>query len=106
MVYIVIQPVGVEQLGGRAPADQGGLLGVVVGEVVVGDVDVDALVHIPEILVGQGLWVVLRVAGDEETAVVRTLDGEYARLLRDGQQFKLRDLLDVLQPVFGVAGVI
>lgn len=45
------------------------------------------------------------MAGDEETAVVRTLDGEYARLLRDGQQFKLRDLLDVLQPVFGVAGV-
>ena len=52
LVNEVVQPVGVEQLGGRAPADQGRLFGVVIWEVVVGDIDIDSPVYITEVFVG------------------------------------------------------
>ena len=105
LIDVVIEPVGIEELGGGAPAHQRGLGGIVVGEVVVGDVDVDALVHIPEVLVGQGVGVVLGVAGDEEAAVVLALHGKDPRLLGDGQQLQLGDRQHVLQLVLGVPGV-
>ena len=40
LVDVVVEPVGIDELTGGAPADDGGLVGVVVGEVVAGGLDV------------------------------------------------------------------
>ena len=66
LVDVVVQPVGVDELAGRAPANDGLLGGVVVGEVVLGDLDLQSLVHIPLVLQGQGVAVVFQVAQEEE----------------------------------------
>ena len=105
LIDVVIQPVGVKQLAGGAPVDDGGLGGVVVGEIVLRRTDGQTLVHIPEILPGQGVRVILRVPGDEKPAVVLALHGEYPGLLRHGQQLQLRNFTDILLPVLGVPGV-
>ena len=70
MVDIVVEPVGVDQLAGGAPPDNGGLVGVVVGEVVPGHLDVQPPVHVPPVFLGQGVSVVFQVAQEEELAAV------------------------------------
>ena len=69
LIDVVIQPVGVKQLSGGAPADNRGLSGVAAGKIVLGYVDGQALLHIPEVLPGEGVRVILRVPGDEEPPV-------------------------------------
>ena len=61
----IVEPVGVKQ-GGDAASDHGRReRGVVVRKVVARDLNVDALVDVAEILVGEGLAVILGVTGDE-----------------------------------------
>jgi hypothetical protein len=48
-----------------APGDERGARGIVVGEIVLRHMGVDALVHVAEVLVFQGVGVVLGVARDE-----------------------------------------
>ena len=55
LIYIVIQPVRVEQLSGRAPAYNGRTTGIIVGEVVGGNINIQALLYIPSIFLGQGI---------------------------------------------------
>ena len=66
LVDDIVEPVGKKQIGVAAPDKAGRLIGVVVWEIVVRDLDVKPLVHIPLILVCKGVAVVLRVSGDKK----------------------------------------
>ena len=70
LVDIIIEPVGIEELGGGTPADDRGAGGVVLSEVVFRYGDIQPLVDIPEIFIGQGVRVILRVSGDKEAPIV------------------------------------
>lgn len=105
MVDIVVEPVGVDQLAGGAPPDNGGLVGVVVGEVVPGHLDVQPTVHVPPVFLGQGVSVVFQVAQEKELAAVLGFYSEHPGLLRHGQDFQTGDLADVLLQHFRVPGV-
>ena len=105
LVDVVVEPVGVQQLPGAAPVDDGGQAGVAAGEVVGGQVGVKPPLHVPEILLGQGVVVVLRVGEDEKAAVVRALHPEHPRLVGQGQDFQLRLFQQLFHGDFGVAGV-
>ena len=102
LIHVIVQPVGIEQLGSGAPAYQGRLCGLVVGEVVVRNIDVDALVYIPEVLIGQGVGIVFGVSGNKEAAVILALYCKDASLLRDSQQLQFRDSQNILQLVLDV----
>ena len=54
LVDVVVQPVGVEQMGGAAPGGNGRLGTVVAREIVGGELDGKPLIHIPKIFLGQG----------------------------------------------------
>ena len=105
LVDVVVEPVGIDELTGGAPADDGGLVGVVVGEVVAGGLDVQAALHVPPVFPGQGVPVIFQVAQEEELAAVLRLYGEDAHFLRHGQDFQAGDLADVFLQHFCVAGV-
>ena len=71
----------------------------------VGHFGIQALVHVPEILLGQGVPVVLRVPGDKNLPPALIGDDVQPRQVRHRQGNQIRVLLDVLQPHLGVAGV-
>ena len=105
LVDVVIQPVGVQQLARAAPVDDGGQAGVVAGEVVGGQVRVQPPLHVPEILLGQGVVIVLRVREHKESPVVRALHPEHPRLVGQSQDLQLRLFQQLLHGHLGVAGV-
>src|SRR5699024_159377 len=63
LVDDIVEPVGVEQVGMAAPAHHGRLGIVVIGEVVLGHVDGQSRVLVPQVLQLEGLGVILGVAG-------------------------------------------
>lgn len=65
-----VEPVAVEQVGVRAPGEERLLLGVVLGKVVLGHADGQALVEVAPELVGQGVAAVLKVARDVDLVEV------------------------------------
>ena len=105
LVDIVVQPVGIEELAGGAPANHRVGHGVVAGEVVGGNGDVQPLVPVAPILLGQGVGVVLGMAQDKELAAVLGLDGENTGLPGSGQKLQAPGGQDVLGVNLGVAGV-
>ncbi len=103
LIDVVIQPVRVEQLRGRAPIRERLLRRIVVREVMLGNFGVDALLHIAEVLFGERLRIVFRVAEHEEVAAVGALGDEYARFIRHSDNLKTRMRFDVFHMDFGVA---
>ena len=53
LIHAVVQPVAVEQMGTGTPCNRGLLRGVIVGEVVSGDLGIDTGVYITVVLFGQ-----------------------------------------------------
>ena len=70
-----------------------------------GHVNVQTSVHVPLVLQGQGVPVILQVTQQEELAAVLGLHREDSGLLGDGQHLQIRDLADVLLQDLGIAGV-
>ena len=105
LVDVVIEPVGIEQLAGAPPADDGRTGRVVVGEIVVGDVDGKALFLVPEILSGEGIRIILRVAGDEELAGILALYGKDPGVPGDGEELQAGGGPDVALVDLGIPGV-
>ena len=48
LIDVVIEPVGIEQLSGASPADNGGARGVIIREIVIRHVDGKPFIPIPE----------------------------------------------------------
>ena len=105
LVDVVIEPVGIEKLPGAPPADDGGTGRDVVGEIVVGDVDGKALFLVPEILSGEGIRIILRVAGDEELAGILALYGKDPGVPGDGEELQAGGGPDVALVDLGIPGV-
>ena len=88
-----------------APGDYGVLCGVVVREVVFGDVDGLALFHVTPVFKGQSVPVILRVAENEELTAFAVFHRVDPRFVGDGEQLKVGNLADILLPDLGVAGL-
>ena len=92
-------------MGTATPAHRRFFAGVVVGEVVLGELDVHTGGQVPHVLLAQGVPVVLRVAHQEHLTALVGLDGVDAGLRGGGQDFQLRHRLDVRPVHRGVPGV-
>ena len=88
-----------------SPCKQGRLCGVVVGKIIVGKVDLVALVQITEILVCKGQAVVFRMTCDEELSAVLFCNNMYPRHIRRGEYFQHGNALDVKAANLGVTGM-
>ena len=76
--YVVIEPIGIKQLTSASPADDGGTGGIVVREIVIGHVNGEPLVTVPEIFFGQRVWIILGMAGNEELTGVHAFHSKDA----------------------------
>ena len=74
MVDIIIEPVVVQQLRMGAPGHLRRARRVIVRKIVLRNGDVQPLLLVPEILLGQGIGVVFRMTQNEEMPVVRALN--------------------------------
>ncbi len=76
----VVEPVAIQQVGVAAPGEDGLALGVVLGEVVLRQLDGQPGVEVAPVLVGQGVATVLKVAeGVDLVEVTRGDEGRTAR---------------------------
>ena len=75
LIYKIIEPVGVQQVGAGAPGHRRLAAGVIAGEVVLGDPDVRSGGQVPYVLIPQGVPVILRVAHEEDLPALVGLDG-------------------------------
>ena len=89
LVDEVVEPVCEQQVGAGAPGAGGPAGWVVVGVVVLRHRDGQPRVHVPAVLLLQGVGVVLRVAGDEDLPALVGGDGVDPRLLALGQDLQL-----------------
>ena len=105
LIDIVIQPVGVEQLPGAAPAYHRDLVGIVAGEVVGGYRNVQPLVDVPPVFLGQGVRIVFWMPHHKELTAVLGLDGVYPGVGGDCDQLQTGSVADILLPHLGVAGM-
>ena len=105
LINIVIEPVGIKQLAGASPTNNWGAGGIVVREVVIGDMDRKALVLVPKIFPGEGVRIILRVTGDEELAGVLTLYGKDPSVPGDGKELQTGGSPDVALVDLGIPGV-
>ena len=105
MVYIVVQPVGIQQLSMTAPGCVGRLGGVIVGEVILGQRVGDALPDVAGVFAQQGVNVVFGVAEYEEIAAVHALGQVNASFVGNCQKLQQRVALNVFCIHFGIARV-
>ena len=105
LVDKVVEPVHVQEIGVGSPGDDRLLRRIVIREVVLGDIGVDALLQIAEILVFQRVRVVLGVAGDEDLPPAFRGRGVEPGPLGHGEDLELVAGHHVLQRDRGVAGV-
>ena len=103
LVNEVVQPVGVDERGMRPPLEHRLLRGVVVREVVSGNLRVQTLFKVALVLQSQGVRVVLGMPCYEELAAVLAANGIHARLVGNRHHLELRHLLDVLAANLGMA---
>lgn len=89
LVDIVVEPVGVDQLAGGAPPDDGRLGGVITREIVQGDMNVLSLLYIPLVFQGQGVPVIFQMAQEEELPAVLGFYSKNTGFLRDCQDFQV-----------------
>ena len=85
LIDVIVQPVLIQQVGMGTPAEEGRLLRVVVGIVILGHCNGQALAHIPLVLGIQRVLIVLRVAGDKDLAAIFGAHEERACLVALGQ---------------------
>lgn len=88
LIYIVIEPVGIKQLASASPADDGGTGGIVVREIVIGHMNREPLVTVPEIFFGQCVWIIFGMAGNEELPGVHAFYSKDACIPGDREQFQ------------------
>ena len=105
LIHVVIEPVGVKQLACAPPADNGRPGGVIVGKIVIGHMDGQPFVPIPEVFFGQRVRIVLGVPGDEELAGVLALHGENTGISGNGEQLQAGGRPDVALVDLGVPGM-
>lgn len=105
LVDIVIEPVGIEELAGAAPAHHGGLGGVVVGEIVRGHGDGQSLLHIPQVFPGQRVGVVFRVPHHKKLPGILCFHGKDAGLRGVGDQLETGGGQNIAAAHLGIAGV-
>ena len=105
LVHVVIQPIGIEQIRAGSPPHDRLAGGVIVGEIVGGRLDGQSCVLVAEVLILQGVRVVLGVTHDEDLLAAGGHGAEHACLLRAGQDADLLHGLDILPLGGGVAGV-
>ena len=75
MVYVVVQPISKQQAGMTSPLHDYSLFGIVVFEIVGGEVNINSLFNIPEIFLCQGFLIVFVMSHDVYfSAVVRCDD--------------------------------
>ena len=105
LVDVVVQPVGIEQVGVGPPAKDRRLGRVVAGVVVFRGRDGQPPGHVPAVFGVQGQLVVLGVPGDEDLPAVLGAQQVGARLIAGGQDAQGRAPGDVLRAHAGVAAV-
>ena len=105
LVNIVVEPVGVQEVGVGAPVDDGGLGVVVVGEIVGGDLWVNACGFVAQVFFLEGVAVVFGMAGDEDLSSAVGDDEVDAGLGGGGQDLQVGIALNVIAMDGGVAGV-
>ena len=105
LVDVVVQPVFIQQMGVRAPAEERRLAGVIVGVVVFGHCNGQALGNIPLILRIQRVFVVLRVADDKDLTAVLGAHQERPCLIALGKDAQRTAVVDILPAHGGVAAV-
>ncbi len=105
LVDVVVDPVAVEELGGRAPLEIRLVLRIVLGEVVGGELRVKAGCLIPLVLIPERVAVVLAVAEDKDLSSAPRGAQKHARLLRLREDLQVLTCMDLLRGHFRVAGV-
>ena len=105
LINEVVQPVGKQQIGMASPAHHRLLGIVVIAEIVLGKIDGQAQVLIPEILVFQGILVVFGMAGNEDLPALPAGNGIHPRLRGRCQDPQAVYLLYILPPHRGMAGM-
>ena len=86
LVDKVIEPVGKQKIGMAAPTDNGLLRVIVIGEVVLGNLNRKAEILITDIFSSQRIRVILRVTHNENLAVVIRFDSINARFVPRAEQ--------------------
>ena len=102
LINEIVQPVGIDERGVRAPLHYRLLCGVVVREIVPGDLRLKSLVEIAPVFQSDGVRVVFRMPGDEELTAVLAANRVYSCLLGYRHDLELRHLLDILPAHLGV----
>lgn len=105
LVNTVVEPVGEHKVCMTSPGEHGRLGWVVVGKIIVGEVDLVALVKVTEILVCKGQAVVFRMTCDEELSAVLFCNNMYPRHIRRSEYFQHGNSLDVKAANLGVTGM-
>ena len=106
LVYIEIQPVGVQQLPGGTPGYARRLRGIIVREIILRKIHGGkSLLHIAEIFLRKRVRIVLRMAGHEELSAVLRLRDRQASALGNGHDFQFRNRLHIGKADIRRAGV-
>lgn len=66
LVNIIIEPIGIKQIGMAAPGERGQCGGIVSRKVILRHLGMQTLIDIPKIFIGQSIAVVFRVPSDKE----------------------------------------
>jgi hypothetical protein len=94
LIYIVVQPVGVQQVGMTTPTHKRGLRRVVARKIVGGDMNGQTLTDVAVVFTFQGKRIVFRMTGNESVPPIFRSDNVDASLVRFSQDEQVTDALD------------
>ena len=105
LVYEVVQPVGIKQVGTASPFYHRRLGIVIIRIVVAWNFRIDAGVLVADIFLLQGVPVVFRMTEDENLSVIGGLAHINTRLVRSGYNLQFRNGFDIFLVYGGVSGM-
>ena len=99
----VVEPIVVKHIGVGTPQELRLLCGVVIGEVVAGNIGVDAFGYVTHVFLHQCVTAVFRVTRNEDVTAVLVGNDKCASLLRFCKYHQLVDLADLLDGCLGIS---
>ena len=105
LVNEIVEPVGEEEMGMASPMVDGHLLGIVVGEIVLGNGNIQPLGNIAEVFGSKSARVVLAVTGHIKEAALLGAYNVNAGFIGLGKDLDLVALFDVLTANLRMSGV-
>ena len=105
LIYIIIEPVGEQQVRVGSPAEQDLLLRIIVLKIVGRDLDVQSFFYIAEIFSRQSILIVFLVAENENLPAVFRGNDMRPDLRRFCQNPQFRMLQDILFPDLRMSGM-